>query len=102
MSEYIGHITGETWSEARAILDAFRIGYRISPHRHAGHMEGYDVWAEVDSFAGEPWWEELVEAGRDHRIVWRPTGEGRVVPRSPYSLSRMESAADGHHPITIS
>ena len=79
MSKYIGHITGETWSEARAILDAFRIDYRISPHRHAGHMEGYDVWIEVESMAtmaGEPWWEELAEARRDQRIVWQLADEG--------------------------
>lgn len=43
MSRYIGHITEGTWPEARAILDAFRVGYRISPDRHAGHMDGYDV-----------------------------------------------------------
>lgn len=76
MSRYIGHINEATWSEARAILDAFRVGYRTSPNRHAGHMAGYDVWVEVESLAGEPWWEELVEARRDRRIVWQPAGEG--------------------------
>ncbi|MGI9048475.1 MAG: hypothetical protein ACR2GU_03710 [Rubrobacteraceae bacterium] len=75
MRKYIGHINEATWPEARAILDAFRVGYRTSPNRHAKHMEGYDVWVEVESFAGEPWWEELVEAKRDHRIVWQPASE---------------------------
>lgn len=77
---YIGHITEETWPEVRGILDAFRVGSKTEPHRYAGHMEGYSVWVEVESIAGEPWWEELVEARRGHRIVWQPAGEGYGQP----------------------
>lgn len=44
MDRYIGHITEETWPEARAILDAFRVGHRTEVNRYAGHMKGYNVW----------------------------------------------------------
>lgn len=73
---YIGHITEETWPEARGILDAFRVDYRTKPDRYAGHMEGFNVWIEVETLAGEPWWEELVEAKRAGCIVWQVAGQG--------------------------
>ncbi len=31
--------------EARAILDAFRVGHRTEANRYAGHMKGYNVWS---------------------------------------------------------
>lgn len=60
-----GHITEETWPEARAVLDAFRVGHRAETDRYAGHMKGYNVWIKTEDLTGEPWWEELVEANRE-------------------------------------
>ena len=75
MHRYIGHITEETWPEARSILDAFRVDYRTTPDRYAGHVEGYNVWVEAEDPHTEPWWEELVQANWDSRVVWRVEGQ---------------------------
>ncbi|CAN5905180.1 hypothetical protein BH23ACT11_BH23ACT11_04130 [soil metagenome] len=80
MDRYIGHITEETWPEARAILDAFRVGHRTEANRYAGHMKGYNVWVETEGLTGEPWWEELVEANRNGRIEWQIVGQGYGEP----------------------
>ncbi len=79
MSKYIGRITEETWPEARAILDAFRVDYRTTPDHYAGQVKGYNVWVEAvgaEDLAAEPWWEELTQASRDGRVVWRVEGQG--------------------------
>jgi hypothetical protein len=76
VSEYIGHITEETWPEARAILDAFRVDYRTTPDRYGGRVKGYNVWVEAENLHAEPWWEELTHASRDGRVVWRVEGQG--------------------------
>ena len=76
MSEYIGHITEETWPEARAILDAFRVDYRTTPERYRGRVPGYNVWVEAEELYAEPWWMELIQASRDGRVVWRVEGHG--------------------------
>ncbi len=79
MSEYIGqHITEETWPEARGIFDAFRADYRTTPDRYAGRVTGYNVWVEAveaEDLHAEPWWEELTQASRDGRLVWRVEGQ---------------------------
>jgi hypothetical protein len=39
-------------------------------------VKGYNVWVEAEDFHTEPWWEELVQAGWDGRVIWRIEGQG--------------------------
>lgn len=32
-------------------------------------MKGYNVWVEAEDFHTELWWEELVQAGWDGRVM---------------------------------
>jgi hypothetical protein len=42
-------------------------------------VKGYNVWVEMveaEYLHAEPWWEELTQASRDGRVVWRVEGQG--------------------------